>query len=73
MFELPINRGEPVELNVSAKKEHLVKKICKPMQMANSKPFYKHLQQTKQSRESPMKLVNPQGETIVETSQCAEI
>ena len=35
--------------------------------------FYKHLKQVKQSSDSPLKLVNPQGETIVEASQCVEI
>ena len=55
------------------KREHLVEKICKPLQRGNSKPFYKHLKQTKQYNDSPMKLVNPQGQTIVEPSQCAEL
>ena len=55
------------------KREHLVEKICKPLQRGNSKPFYKHLKQTKQYNDSPVKLVNPQGQTIVEPSQCAEL
>ena len=49
------------------------KKLCKPLHRGNSKPFYKHLKQTKRCSDFLMKLVSPQGKTIVEASHCAEI
>ena len=51
----------------------MVEKRCKPLQRGNSKPWYKDLKQTNSISDYIMKLVNPQGETIVEASQCAEI
>ena len=51
----------------------MVEKRCKPLQRGNSKPWYKDLKQTNSISDYIMKLVNLQGETIVEASQCAEI
>ena len=73
MDDRPVD--EPVQLNASAKKGALFggKKYANHCKGGNSKPFYKHLIQTKQSGDSHMKLVNPKGKTVVEASQCAEI
>jgi len=50
-----------VKLNVNEKREHLVKKLCAPLQRGNSKPFYLHLKNITSNSDSRLRLISSQG------------
>ena len=55
------------------KREHLVEKICKPLERGNSKPFYKHLRQSKSNNNACMRLLDDKGNVTDDEMKCAEI
>jgi len=55
------------------KKEHIIEKICKPLERGNSKPFYKHLKQSRPTSNTNMKLRDCTGNFTEDELLCANI
>ena len=54
------------------KKQYIETRVCKSLQDANSRPFYKHLKGTTGSR-NQMRLVKQNGQLTPHPKECADM
>ena len=54
------------------KRKYVIDKVCKPLEEGNSKPFYKHLRQSRNESHPLMSLKLPDGTVTDNNLKCAE-